>query len=392
MGRYRTPTLAAVGALLIFFAGLWLGGHANSLPDRVRDTFVSKDTAVRDELIDTIENNYYKKVSRGSLNNASLKGIVDSLNDRFSNYFTPSETKSFDNQVKGQFEGVGISVNPGKQGLSVISVFANSPASKAGIRSGDVIVKVNGQSIAGSRAVHASDLIQGKPGTTVELTVSTPGGSTPPRTLTVKRARIQLPVAEGRVVTTKGVKLGVVALSTFSEGAHAKLRQQVDNVLNKGAKGLVLDLRGNGGGLLQEGRLVASIFVAKGLIVRTDGPHSPEQKLDATGGAISSKIPMSVLVDGGTASAAEIVTGALRDYNRATVVGQRTFGKGVFQEIEPLSNGGALELVIGRYFLPHGENIAGRGIDPQVPARDNQRTPRDEALDAALRTVRSKVG
>src|ERR671936_768578 len=112
MGRYRIPMLAVAGAL----------------PDRVRDTFVSKDTRVRDELIDTIENNYYKKVPRSSLNTASLKGIVDSLNDRFSNYFTPRETKSFDQQVSGQFEGIGVSVNPSDKGLEIVSVFADSPA------------------------------------------------------------------------------------------------------------------------------------------------------------------------------------------------------------------------------------------------------------------------
>jgi carboxyl-terminal processing protease len=390
MGRYRIPTLATIGALIIFFAGLWLGGHPNSLPDRVRDTFVSKDTAVRDEVIDTIEQNYYKKVPRSSLNTASLKGIVDSLNDRFSNYFTPSETKSFDQQVSGQFEGIGVSVNPSDKGLEIVSVFADSPAAKAGIRKGDLIVKVDGQSITGAASHAASDKIKGKPGTSVQLTVTSPGDATP-RTLTVKRARIQVPVSQGRVVTVKGVKEGVVTLTTFSEGAHGKLRQQVDEVLHQGAKGLVLDLRGNGGGLLQEGRLVASIFVQKGLIVSTSGRHSPTQKLNATGGAISPSIPMTVLVDGGTASAAEIVTGALRDHNRAIVVGERTFGKGVFQEIEPLSNGGALDLTVGRYFLPNGENLTGHGIDPQVPARDDQKTPRDEALDAALHTVRSKI-
>jgi carboxyl-terminal processing protease len=208
----------------------------------------------------------------------------------------------------------------------------------------------------------------------------------------VKRAKIQQPVAAGRIVTDKGKKIGVVSLTTFSQDSHEKLREQVDKVLKQGAQALVLDLRGNGGGLLQEGRAVASIFVPKGLIVRTDGPHSPEQKFNATGGAISTSIPMSVLVDGGTASAAEIVTGALRDYNRATVVGSKTFGKGVFQEIEPLSNGGALELVVGRYFLPHGENISGTGIEPQVSAQDNEKTPKDEALDSALNTVRAKMG
>jgi carboxyl-terminal processing protease len=390
MARYRIPILAFAGALVIFFAGLWLGGHPSSLPGKLRDTFVSKNTAVRDELIDTIERNYYKKVSRSELDTASLKGIVESLNDRFTNYFTPRETKAFDQNLNGQYEGVGISVNPGQRGLSVISVFGGSPAAKAGIRPGDVIVQVNGQSIAGSRSQTASNLIVGKPGTTVRLGIVSPGQSTP-RTLTVTRARIQQPVAQGRIVTFKGVKIGVATLTTFSEGAHDKLRAQVDKLLKQGAKGLVLDLRGNGGGLLQEGRLVASIFVPKGLIVSTNGRRSPEAKYNATGGAISPRIPMTVLVDGGTASAAEIVTGALRDHHRAVVVGQRTFGKGVFQEVEPLSNGGDLELVVGRYFLPDGENINGQGITPQVPARDNPRTPRDEALDTALSTVRAKI-
>ncbi len=193
------------------------------------------------------------------------------------------------------------------------------------------------------------------------------------------------------MVTDKGVKLGVVSLSTFSQNSHDRLRAQVDRALSQGAKGLVLDLRGNGGGLLQEGRLVASIFVPKGLIVSTNGRHSPEQKYNAAGGAISPKIPMAVLVDGGTASAAEIVTVALRDRGRATVVGEKTFGKGVFQEIEPLTNGGALDLVVGRWFAPNGENINGTGIQPQVAAQDNPKTPRDEALDAALNSVRAKI-
>jgi carboxyl-terminal processing protease len=390
MDRYRIPILAFAGALVVFFAGLWLGGHPSSLPDGLRNTFVSKNTAVRDEVIDTIESNYYKKVPRSSLDTASLKGIVDSLNDRFSNYFTPSETKSFDQQVSGQFEGIGISVNPTKQGLGVVSVFAGSPAAQAGIHKGDTIVKVNGQSIAGTASQSATDKIKGKPGTSVTLGVTSKGDTTP-RTVTVKRARIDVPVAQGHMVTVNGTKIGVTELSTFSDGAHAKLREQVDRLLRQGAKGLVLDLRGNGGGLLQEGRLVASIFVDKGLIVLTNGRHSPEQKFNATGGAIPANIPMTVLVDGGTASAAEIVTGALRDHNRATVVGERTFGKGVFQEIEPLKNGGALDLTVGRFFLPNGENLTGHGIDPQVAAEDNPKTPKDEALDAALKTVRDKI-
>jgi carboxyl-terminal processing protease len=344
---------------------------------------------VREELIDTIEQSYYKKVPRSSLETASLKGIVSSLGDRFSQYLTPAESQSFNSELNGgEFAGVGVSVVPAKRGLLVTNVIPKSPAAGAGIHAADVITEVGGKSIAGAAARTASSQIRGKPGTTVQLTVVSPGGKS--RTLTLKRAKLRAPLTEGRLLTRHGVKLGVAELSTFGEGAHAKLREQIDKLLRQGAKGIVLDLRGDGGGLLQEGRLVASIFVQKGLIVSTNGRTSPEQKLYATGGAISPKIPVVVLVDGGTASASEIVTGALRDHHRATVVGTKTFGKGVFQQIEPLSNGGVLDLTVGRFFLPDGENLAGNGIVPQVKAKDNLRTSRDEGLDTALQTLLAK--
>jgi carboxyl-terminal processing protease len=391
MDRYRTPTVAFIGALILFFLGLWLGGHPSELPGGLRRAFVASDTRVRDELIDTIESDYYKKVPRSSLETASLKGIVASLGDRFSRYLTPSETKSFNTQLNGgEFAGVGITVDPERRGLRVLSVIPGSPAAGVGIRAGDVITRVDGRSIAGAAARTASSRIRGKPGTVVQLTVLVPGRGT--RTLSVRRAKLRAPVTEGRIVTRDGAKLGVTQLSTFNEGAHRKLRDEVERLLRQGAKGIVLDLRGNGGGLLREGRLVASIFIPKGLIVSTRGRTSPEEKLDATGDAISPKIPVVVLVDGGTASASEIVAGALRDHHRATVVGTKTFGKGVFQQIEPLSNGGVVDLTVGRFFLPNGENLAGRGIVPQVRAQDNPRTNRDEALAVALATLRARVG
>jgi carboxyl-terminal processing protease len=350
---------------------------------------VASDTAVRDELIDEIEDSYYKKVPRSALETASLKGIVSSLGDRFSQYLTPDESKSFNSQLNGgEFAGVGVSVIPEKRGLLVTNVIPGSPAKRAGIKEADVITAVNGKSIAGAAARTASSDIRGKAGTTVKLTVASPNDE--PRTLTVKRATLHAPLSESRMVTRKGVKLGVAELSTFGEGAHGKLREEIDKLIDQGAKGIVLDLRGNGGGLLQEGRLVASIFVNKGLIVSTNGRASPERKYDAVGGAISPKIPVVVLVDGGTASASEIVTGALRDHKRATVVGTKTFGKGVFQQVEPLSNGGVLDLTVGRYFLPNGENLAGNGIVPQVKAKDNPHTSQDEALNTALQTLISK--
>jgi carboxyl-terminal processing protease len=388
--RRNLPALAILGAIFIFALGLWAGGHPSDLPSSVRKVFVPQETRVHDELIDTIESHFYRKVPRKELENASLKGIVASLGDRFSEYLTPTESKEFDTELNGgEFAGVGITVNPEKRGLRVLNVIPGSPAAKAKIRASDIIAGVNGRSIAGAAARTASTKIRGKPGTTVRLTVLSTDGSK--REVTVKRATLHPPVSQSRLVEWQGIKLGVADLSTFNEGAHGKVRTEVDRLLKQGAQGIVLDLRGNGGGLLQEGRLVASVFVDKGLIVSTNGRRSPEQKLYATGDAISGKVPVVVLVDGGTASASEIVTGALRDHHRATVVGERTFGKGVFQEIEPLSNGGVLRLTVGRYFLPNGENLTGQGIQPQVKAKDNPRTNRDEALDAALDTLRSKA-
>ena len=141
----------------------------------------------------------------------------------------------------------------------------------------------------------------------------------------------------------------------------------------------------------EEGVLVASIFVDKGLIVSTKGRNRPAHQFEAAGGAIPGNVPVVVLVDGGTASAAEIVTGALRDHGRATVAGTKTFGKGVFQEVQSLSNGGALDLTVGSFYLPHGENLAGHGIVPQVKAQDDPKTKKDEALPVALRTLAAKV-
>ena len=159
----------------------------------------------------------------------------------------------------------------------------------------------------------------------------------------------------------------------------------------------MLDLRDNGGGLLNEAVLISSIFIPEGKIVTTKGRSRPEHVFEATGGAISTKIPVVVLVNGESASASEIVTGALQDRDRANVVGTRTFGKGVFQEIEQLSNGGALDITVGEYFLPSGRNLGGggpkkgAGITPDVKAQDDDKTKRDEALDVAVRTARARA-
>jgi carboxyl-terminal processing protease len=204
-------------------------------------------------------------------------------------------------------------------------------------------------------------------------------------------------VASGKVVSYHGKKLGYLQFTSFTDGSGAELKQQVEKVLHAGAQGLILDLRENGGGLLNEAVNVASIFIPDGTIVSTAGRTQPRQVYIARGGAIPTSIPMVVLVDKNTASSAEIVTGALQDRHRALVVGTHTYGKGVFQEVEPLSNGGALDITVGEYFTPSGRNLGGggvkqgAGITPNVYAADNPRSLTDHALTVAERTVAAEI-
>ena len=275
-----------------------------------------------------------------------------------------------------------MNVEQDKRGLKVLRVFDRSPAERAGIRRGDFIVAVNGRSIAGVNSEVATSRIKGPAGTAVELRVFTPGEERD-RTVKVKRERIEVPVARGRLVERDGHKVGVAELLSFSAGAHGLLRRRSTGSCDQGAEAIVLDLRGNGGGLLSEAVLVSSIFIEDGKIVSVRGRHRPE-RTQTPRATRSTEVPVVVLVDGGSASASEIVTGALRDRGRATVVGTRTFGKGLVQEVERLSNGGVLDLTVANYYLPGGKTISTKGIKPQVRAADDPDTDRDEALPVAL--------
>jgi carboxyl-terminal processing protease len=386
----RNAVLVLACSVLALAAGIYLGGHPGTLPGPIRDAFVEEDRALRSEIVETIQDNFYKPVDESKLDDAALKGIVDSLDDPYSHYLTPKEAKAFQESVSGQFEGVGMSVEKDNRGLRVLNVFQGSPAASAGIHKQDLILSVDGRSIAGLSSDLATGRIKGPAGTKVELEVFTPGRSDS-RTVRVERERIHVPVATGRVVERGGHKIGVVRLFSFSSGAHGLLRRQVNKVLDDGAQAIVLDLRGNGGGLLTEAVLVSSIFIEDGKIVSVRGRARPERTDNAEGDAIDPDIPVVVLVDGGSASASEIVTGALRDRDRATVVGTNTFGKGLVQEVEPLSNGGYLDLTVANYYLPGGATISTRGLKPQVKAFDKPRTKRDEALPVALDVLAGKL-
>ena len=386
MSRLRTLLVVPLVVLGALVAGLWLGGHPTLLPGPVRGAFVEEERALRAEVVDSIQDNYNRPVDRAKLEQASLEAMVRSLGDPFSHYFSPTEAKRFDEAMSNEFEGIGVSVEQERRGLRVLMVFERSPAARAGLRKGDVITGVDGDSIVGEAVQVATAKITGKPGTSVRLRILSGEDE---RSVAVRRARIEVPAVEGELRRGEGVPLGVARLLKFTPGVHGELRAEVDRLLRAGARGLVLDLRGNPGGLLEEAVLVSSQFVEDGVIVRTKGRTRPEKEFPAQGDAIRTDVPIVVLVDNGSASASEIVTGALRDYGRATVVGERTFGKGVFQEVDELSNGGALSLTAGSYFLPKGENLAGKGIKPQVRAVDDPDTERDEALPVALERLRA---
>jgi carboxyl-terminal processing protease len=388
--RIGRAIAVALGALLVLVLGIYLGGHPSSLPGPLRDAFVSDDTRLMQQALDTIDDIYYRQVNRDQLVDRGIAGAVASLRDQFSHYFDPRTYKRFEQVTNPSFSGIGVTVRPEHAGpLAIESVIRGTPAARAGLRRGDRIVAVNGRSLTGRPSSESIALIKGKPGTKVALTIARDGRRT---MKAVERARVTQPVVAGRLVTRNGSRWGVVIFTSFTEGSAAQVHAEVERLLlRRRADGIVLDLRGNGGGLLTEAVDAASVFISDGTIVSTDGRSRARHVYTATGGAIRRSVPVVVLVDRGTASAAEIVTGALQDRRRADVVGTNTYGKGVFQEIRELPNGGALDLTVGQYFLPSGRNIGGRGvaegrgIAPDVRAVDNPDTPRhDEALAAAL--------
>ena len=391
--RPKLLTSILIG-VIVLLVGIWIGGHPSWLPSPLRSAFVDKsDNPLVNQVLNMLQSDYYRPLNRSQLVNKGLAGMVASLNDPYSHYYDPSDYQGFLNESNPHLSGIGVDVIGQSRGLLVQDVFPGSPAAHAGIVRGDLIVAVGGTSLATRPATFGSRLIKGKAGTPVTLTIQS--GSRK-HTVTMLRQDLVVPVATGTIVNYHGTKLGVVDLSSFTDGSGAELKAQVEKMVHQGARGLILDLRDNPGGLLNEAVNVASIFIPDGTIVSTAGRAQPRQVYVAKGGAIPTSIPMVVLVNRGTASAAEIVTGALHDRGRAKVVGTHTYGKGVFQEIEPLPNGGALDFTVGEYFTPSGHNLGGggvregAGITPDIYTAAKEGTT-DTQWAVAERTVAAEV-
>ena len=374
----------AVLVACAFIAGAVLGARTDLFGEPVDLT---------SEALELIDENYFEAVDTGELEDASVNAIVRKLRrqyeDRFSHYFDPEAYARFKEATEGRFSGVGLTVNEVPRGLRVATVFEDSPAKQAGIREGDLITGVDGRSIAGEDAELATARIKGQPGTDVTLTVLRPSTGKE-RAVELTRASLSLPVVQGSIRRVDGVPIAYVRLLGFSSGAHAALRDEIEQLYERGAEGLVLDLRGNGGGLLTEAVLTSSLFVEDGVIVSTEGRTQARETFEAVGDALAPR-PTVVLINGDTASAAEILTAALADAGLAEIVGERSFGKGTFQQVISLDNGGALDLTIGEYLARNGESLADTGITPDVPVRDRPATARDEALQRGLAIVSAEL-
>ena len=386
----RLGTLAVgllVGAAVAVALLAFVGPLQDLLPE-------SGEQSRAAEAQQVIEDSYFRPTDSEDLQNASIDGMVKRISkendDKFSHYFDPATFKQFEASTSGKFSGIGVTVTEAKRGLRVAQVFEGAPAEDADIDVGDVIVGVNGKPLKGVSADAAAAQIKGPPGTSVELTVV--DGQTGKRSdVEVERANVKVPAVTGKMENVDGRKVAYVRLAGFTRGAHGELRDEIEKLDDKGAEALIFDLRGNGGGLVDEAVLVQSIFQEDGPVVTIEGRARDKKTFDVTGDTLPDIGPIAVLVDGNTASASEIVSAALKENDLATIVGTRTYGKGVFQEVIPLDAGGALDITVGEYLTSDGTSILGKGVTPDIRVEDKDVSDGDAVLDAGLKQVGSEL-
>ena len=338
------------------------------------------------QVLQDLQSDYYRPVDSARLGQAGVTGLLASLHDPYTVYFTRQQATAFGQELSGTYTGIGTEVDSSHGRLIVTRVFAGSPAARAGMRPGDVIVAVDGVSAAGRSVNDVVSRILGRAGTRV--TVRLRRGTTI-IDLTLTRGTITRPLTASRLISDHGTKVGYVALSAFATGAGRQVGSDVAALQAKGARALIFDLRDNGGGLVDEAVKVASDFLPAGQVVVTEkGLHVPTTVLKTVAGH-STSLPLVVLVNGDTASASEIVTGALQDHERATVIGTRTFGKGVVQTVLPLPAGASLKITIAAYLTPNGRNINHKGLQPDIVVSQPAAATSDRALLRALRFIAS---
>ena len=297
----------------------------------------------------------------------SVREMLEKLKDPYTRFMDPQEFKNMQVDTSGELTGVGIQITQEEKTkqLVVVSPIEGTPASNAGIMSKDLIVKIDGKSTKGMDTNQAVSLIRGEPGTSVTLTIKRNGNL---KDFRIKRAKIEIhPVKFSQNQSPAG-NIGYIRLNQFSANAAKEMRDAIKDLETKKVAGYIMDLRSNPGGLLYASTDIASMWMDKGTIVSTVARSGPRKKEVASPGILTKK-PLVILVDGGSASASEILSGALQDNGRATLVGTKTFGKGLVQSVRPLDDGSGLAVTIAKYLTPSGRDINKKGIEPDIEVK-----------------------
>ena len=329
-----------------------------------------------------------------SLTANTIDGMLKSLGDPYAMYFDKTHYKAFSEMESGAFGGIGVTLGENKQGQAyVVNVIESTPAQKAGVKAGDVFVSIDGTTQPKWTSEQVVKLVRGKPGTTVTVAFRRTGAPDP-LTFKITREQIKVPNTEAKIIGPKK-NIGYIRLFQFTATAPEDISKAIRELTAKGAKGFVLDIRDNPGGLLESGIDTVSLFVKDGVAVRVDERGKPEHVYNVSGNTVTDA-PVVVLVNADSASASEIVAGALQDYGRGTIVGVRSFGKGSVQTVEPLSNGGAVKFTIAHYLTPKKRVINKKGVLPEyiVPMDPSKEATAstDLQLQKAITVMGQKLG
>ena len=375
---------AGIAAIALLVGAAFATGLLLTRPGTPETT---RTEAARARLIDEVRTElltrYYKPVPPAALRKQTVDELLAALHDPYTEYLNAAEYDQLTKSTSTSYSGVGLTVAPSGRGLLVRAAL-DGPAREAGIAPGDVIVAIDGRAVRRLPFARSLALIQGRTGTEVRLKVLRSDGRA--EHVTIVRQEVTLPTIRTRIAGQGDARIGFLRLRSFPANAEERIARETERLLDRGADALVIDLRDNPGGLLAQAVRVVSLFQADGIVCTTVGAHQPRRVFEVNGSAPFAEVPLAVLVDRGSASAAEIVAGALRDNDRATVVGRRTYGKALVQTIRELSNGEALKLTTAVFATPAGDTLED-GIVPDVRAVDLERTRRDEVLRAAERVL-----
>lgn len=346
-----------------------------------------EELATFNNVLSIVEKNYVEPVDDKKLIEGAIKGMLSSL-DPHSNFLDADTFKEMQVETKGAFGGLGIEITVRDGYITVVSPIAGTPAYRVGIQSGDKIVKIEGKSTKNLNLVEAVRLMRGPKGTKITISIFREG-MTRPEDYTIVRDVIKIKSIRARLLEEG---YGYVRVASFQERTEQDLSKALSDFREDGAlSGLVLDLRNNPGGLLDQAVKVSNLFLDGGLIVYTDGRvESQKMRFEATKGSKDVDYPMVVLVNGGSASASEIVAGALQDHKRALILGTKTFGKGSVQTIIPLDGGSGLRLTTAHYYTPSGHSIQAKGITPDIIVRPDEYKSREETKDPEFFILREE--